>query len=392
MRNTKKLLSLLITSWIYIFLFPLSTLSQDCSRQGLEISTGDLPTAFIGKSYSAIVSAQGGKPSYQWEVSGLPPGLRPVSRGCSKGTNVYHPRVYIEGTPTAAGTYQVTITVDDGSDSDSGTYTLNVQQDTTPLLRVLYPNGRETLETGKTYELRWNFNYPNSEETSATSISLEQAQGTQYQEKVRISNNAETKVGNNRLLWTVPTGYEGNNYRVKVWLDKLFQLPSGASISPSDVSDLDFSIIPDDGFNEQPTITGLPDIPSNAKTGQSVSFSWSAVDSDNDDLYWKIDWGDGTKFEETCPSSQNSAKRGWSVTKSHSWQAAGPYNIRASITDCKGGTDAEELRITIGLSIPGLPPGPGDPGDIPPPDDDNSGALPGAPGLPGAPPENGNLE
>ncbi|MCA1791476.1 MAG: putative Ig domain-containing protein, partial [Thioalkalivibrio sp.] len=71
----------------------------------LSIDTTALPTATVGVAYSAPLHASGGQSPYYWSVSaGLPPGLKIAS---TSGT--------ISGTPTAAGTFDVTISVRDGS-------------------------------------------------------------------------------------------------------------------------------------------------------------------------------------------------------------------------------------------------------------------------------------
>jgi hypothetical protein len=65
----------------------------------LEVTTTSLPEAEVGVAYSATLTATGGLPPYTWTATGLPAGL-----SCS-------PAGVISGTPTAAGTDPVVVTV-----------------------------------------------------------------------------------------------------------------------------------------------------------------------------------------------------------------------------------------------------------------------------------------
>jgi hypothetical protein len=68
----------------------------------LLVDCGAPPKGAVGADYFHQASASGGVPSYQWSASGLPDGL-------SITPNLGE----IEGTPTTAGDYMVTITVED---------------------------------------------------------------------------------------------------------------------------------------------------------------------------------------------------------------------------------------------------------------------------------------
>lgn len=85
----------------------------------LVITTESLPPAVVGQSYSQIVAASGGEPSYTFVASdgALPPGLL-LAR--TNGT--------LSGTPTALGSFPFTIRVTDaGSRSATRTFTLVVR-------------------------------------------------------------------------------------------------------------------------------------------------------------------------------------------------------------------------------------------------------------------------
>jgi len=91
----------------------------------LTITTTSVPVAYRGQSYAVGVFAEGGNYSYTWTITegSLPPGL----------TLTPYPTVaLIGGTPTAAGTFDFTIQVEDSESppqSDTRAYTLQVNVD-----------------------------------------------------------------------------------------------------------------------------------------------------------------------------------------------------------------------------------------------------------------------
>jgi hypothetical protein len=78
----------------------------------LAIKTSSLRRGVVGAAYTETLTASGGG-TQTWSASGLPAGL------AVSGTT-------ITGTPTTAGNYPVTITVNNGSSSKSAQYTLQV--------------------------------------------------------------------------------------------------------------------------------------------------------------------------------------------------------------------------------------------------------------------------
>jgi hypothetical protein len=96
---------------------PLSTtknLSLTISGQ-LTITTSSLPSGVVGTAYSATVAAAGGTTPYTWAATGLPSGL---SINTSTGA--------ISGTPTAAGTSTVALTVTDSTNPTHLTASANL--------------------------------------------------------------------------------------------------------------------------------------------------------------------------------------------------------------------------------------------------------------------------
>jgi len=80
---------------------------------GATITTNALPSGVVGASYSATLSASGGSGSYSWSIANQPAGLT-----LSGNT--------LSGTPSAAGTSSVTVTVTDSTTGTTAKQTLSL--------------------------------------------------------------------------------------------------------------------------------------------------------------------------------------------------------------------------------------------------------------------------
>ena len=87
---------------------PLPRFSNLTSLQisSLSISPGSAPQGSVGAPYTAVFTASGGSSPYTWSAGNLPPGL-------SITTN----SGIIGGTPTVAGSFQITVGVTDATQS-----------------------------------------------------------------------------------------------------------------------------------------------------------------------------------------------------------------------------------------------------------------------------------
>jgi hypothetical protein len=68
--------------------------------------------------------------------------------------------------------------------------------------------------------------------------------------------------------------------------------------------------------------------PTSGKTGQTYSYTFVAVDPDEDDVYYEIDWGDGIVDPWDGPHGSNVV-----ITRNHVWDERGDYTIRARAKD-----------------------------------------------------------
>jgi hypothetical protein len=78
-----------------------ATLSTSILITGMTFTTYAKSSAKVGVSYSSTVKVSGGKATIVYSATGLPPGLKISAAGA------------ISGTPTTAGSYQVSVTATD---------------------------------------------------------------------------------------------------------------------------------------------------------------------------------------------------------------------------------------------------------------------------------------
>jgi len=73
-----------------------------------------------------------------------------------------------------------------------------------------------------------------------------------------------------------------------------------------------------------------PDIngPTSGKVGETYTYTFVAIDSNNDDIYYQIDWGDGIVDDWYGPVGSNVI-----VSRNHIWNEKGDYIIKARAKD-----------------------------------------------------------
>jgi len=96
--------------------------------------------------------------------------------------------------------------------------------------------------------------------------------------------------------------------------------------------------------NLPPKITGASEPGATILGEDNVEFRWTATDADGDSLAWSIDFNDDTIVPPAtlCLSPIPSV-----FTAKHNWQAVGTYNVRVSVTDCRGGVDSREFTVVV---------------------------------------------
>jgi hypothetical protein len=89
-----------------------------------------------------------------------------------------------------------------------------------------------------------------------------------------------------------------------------------------------------------PTINGLATVKRNVK----YDYTLNAVDPDGDNVYYYVDWGDGTNTGWV-----NLSASGVDVIQSHTWTKKGTYTITAKAKDVKG---LEGPTATLQVKVP----------------------------------------
>jgi len=77
-------------------------------------------------------------------------------------------------------------------------------------------------------------------------------------------------------------------------------------------------------FPYAPTVTG----PTNGKPGVEYNYTFVATDPNNDDLYYRVDWGDGIDTDWFGPYHS-----GEEIVVSHTWSERGEYALKARAKD-----------------------------------------------------------
>jgi thiol-disulfide isomerase/thioredoxin len=97
---------------------------------------------------------------------------------------------------------------------------------------------------------------------------------------------------------------------------------------------------------EKPTISG----PSSGKPKQTYEYSISTTDPDGDDVFYMIDWGDGTITEWLGPYISGEA-----YTFQHEWDKEGTFIVKVKAKDLEGAeTDWTWLKVSMPYINQGL--------------------------------------
>ncbi|MFA5792185.1 MAG: peptidoglycan-binding protein [Candidatus Paceibacterota bacterium] len=254
-----------------------------------------------------------------------------------------------------AGMYTPTFTVTNTSGQSAKTsLSVNVGGVISPSasVTVLSPNGGETWIKGTTQTIKWQDNTTSTCPSGAIcdpapkqfDINLLHFQDADI---YPIAKNISDYGSSRSFSWEV--GQAGNteagfvpdgSYRIQI-------CASGAEIPQCDFSDSYFKITSSIATNAKPIMGSISTLPPSIQIGQSVNFNFNATDPDNDDLYWSTDWGDGGAAG-ACPITNSQQKQGWTYNTNHTWNTAGTYIVKISVSDCRGGTADTSFSVNVG--------------------------------------------
>lgn len=97
--------------------------------------------------------------------------------------------------------------------------------------------------------------------------------------------------------------------------------------------------------------------PTSVNVGQTIPFSFSSTNPNNDNLVWSVDWGNGAEGD-ACPNNPVvGTGKNTDFIPTHSWTTAGTYTVKVTVSNCKGGTDSTSFKIIVNpISGGGLSP------------------------------------
>ncbi|GEM_PF-4882408 len=290
------------TLWLYVEVPP------------LQITTTSLPEAVEGQSYSATVEAIGGTGtytwSYQWGAGGGPAGVN-VNAGVDP--------LEIDGTPQngTSGTYQLTVTVDDGQDSvtkqfdfvvlPQGSSPLQIVTSTLPDAYDGQSNYSTQLEAtgGASTNYTWSLlsgDLPpslnlNSDGVISGSVDAKASQGSPYTFRVRVSDGSGTAEKDltiyvyEKLQITtdsLPTGTVGQSYDAYVEATG-GKIPYSWTVVPALPSGLQTEVMQDYRLH----IYGTPTQAASVDITFTVEDSANPSQTDSKTLHLEIQGGSG---------------------------------------------------------------------------------------------------
>ena len=98
------------------------------------------------------------------------------------------------------------------------------------------------------------------------------------------------------------------------------------------------------GFPSKPEING----PSSGITNTDYDYTFSSIDPTDEDVYYYIEWGDGSSEEWIGPCTS-----GEEVKKTHSWSEKGTFFVRAKAKDLNDGeSDWTILEVSMPINKP----------------------------------------
>jgi hypothetical protein len=98
-----------------------------------------------------------------------------------------------------------------------------------------------------------------------------------------------------------------------------------------------------------------PSGPGIGKPGKSYKYSTSSIDPDGDEIYYKFDWGDGTRTDWL-----GRYRSGSTAHASHAWSKPGTYEVKVKAKDVYDSESpwSDPLIVTISKGKPIYPPFP----------------------------------
>lgn len=228
------------------------------------------------------------------------------------------------------------------SDQSDSTFTINNQGNNngSAFVRVTSPNGGEFLTSNNSYQIQWQFNDGQSGNTNSyrTRIALL----NNSSETLTISSNVSSRDGNNTFNWTVPSGYSGNNFKIRVEVND-----TGIPFL-SDDSDNTFQINGSSNGNSNAPVIDSVSGPTFLNVNQTGTFTIQARDPQNGSLNYRVNWGDDVVVTNTSSASSSSNNFLQTATFTHQYNRNGVFTVTFTVTDNQNLTATSSLTVNVG--------------------------------------------
>ncbi|MDO8619805.1 MAG: PKD domain-containing protein [bacterium] len=275
-----------------------------------------------------------------------------------------------------SGKYQIQVFVDSvkggfGEGGFSGVFSIESNSSVSPAITVLRPNGGETWTKGTTQTIKWQDNRPVPVSSCSDDGSVCTTSVRTYDLKLAPyyppCTGQVCPMYAYREPYPIAKGVYGSSYEWSVGKASNTEAgfaPDGAytiqvcqsGTNTCDFSDSYFKITSDSSANHAPKIITSSSLSGDIKPGQTVNFSWTASDPDNDDLSWSINWGENSTEVSSCSTVRSQNGKGQTYTASHAWAQAGTYQVKVTVSDCVGGSDSSVFTVVVGNVVnPSLP-------------------------------------
>ena len=190
--------------------------------------------------------------------------------------------------------------------------------------------------------------------TSSLSVTITDGEGDNFNWSIVTNPDIGSNSGNNAsngakscsisglsysstYYWNISVIDTGNSS----WINSTYSFTTEDEPSNGGNGNGGYPSIPDNNLPETPSI---PSGPTSGYTSETYSYSTNATDSDDDQIKYKFDWGDGniSDWNELVDSGNQ-------VSMTHSWSSNNTYYVKAIAKDENGGQSdwSDTLAVTI---------------------------------------------
>jgi peptidoglycan hydrolase-like protein with peptidoglycan-binding domain len=229
---------------------------------------------------------------------------------------------------------------------------VNMNQET---IRVISPNGGETIRIGQKYNIIWDSNrIPSNSDISISLKYYDITCGPAPMVGCQTQFYIDTVKNTGSYLWDTNKKMSGASTgpnSVSVVAGQKYVIELISSSGTKDVSDNYFTFV--SSQINTPVISGISG-PQNLDVNQTGTWKVTATDSSGGDLSYSVNWGDNNYREvNSIGLSINQSEQ--TATFTHIYLVSGVYNPVFTVTNQNGVSAQTSLTVNVGNSI--YPPG-----------------------------------